>query len=114
MLTGGWWMYYVEFYFPLMYAILTAELKVSEGKIDAIYLEEIKQKLKEEYESLVKTNKNSKLLLDERDIDHLMKIDMTYEYKPVLLRSVWEVGTEERDMSNKLLDFLDNLIGTYK
>lgn len=111
---GGWWMYYVEFYFPLMNAILKAERLVSTGEVNAIYLEEIKQKIKAEYQNLVKTNKNNKLFFDETDIDRLMQINMTYEYEPVLLKYVWTLRSEERKISNKLLSFLDKLVEKYK
>lgn len=111
MLTGGWWMYYVEYYFPLMYALMRAELEVSEGNVDEKYIKEIKQKLKDEYLRLIKTNKIS---FFEDDIDYLMKIDMTYEYEDVLFHSLSKMETEKIDISNKLIAFLYSLIKTYK
>lgn len=108
MLTGGWWMYYVENYFPLMYAIMRAEQEVFDGNVSATYLGEIKQKIKDEYLRLIKNN------FYEDDIDYLMKIDMTSEYESVLFDSFWKMKTEIIDMTNQLVAFLFNLIKTYK
>lgn len=108
MLIGGWWMYYVENYFPLMYAIMRAEQEVFDGNVSATYLGEIKQKIKDEYLRLIKNN------FYEDDIDYLMKIDMTSEYESVLFDSFWKMKTEIIDMTNQLVAFLFNLIKTYK
>lgn len=113
MLTGGWWMYYVENYFPLMYAILEAEMAVSKQKVNKQYLTEIKQKIKEEYEKFKENNKTNLLFIEE-DINHLMQIDMTYEYKAVLFRNVWLIGEEINNITNQLCLFVDKLIETYK